>query len=246
MSIEKVCGQRYLYTPQAKDGSRDWSLEQDLGRLESAAAGYWDSFANGKVDVSIYETRVQIAEFLAALHLRNKFFYDQFGKAIELRDKLFGGPKFTRRTTDREGVKPSPDLTCPGSIFAHATRDGIPKITKTIASYNWTFHHCDERCIDTSDIPITFFQRKSARRSGPGAKEPMVIFPISPKTLLAMDNTRNGASTAHVDADPGLVSDANEVIFTFAERFVILGSHPSEGLPKPEGTGRLEQPGFGE
>jgi len=82
VTTRRICGQRFLYTPEGTDGSRDWSLEEYMSRLESNAAEYWGPLSGAQLDLSEPEVRSRVAEFLAALHLRNKLAISESRKAL--------------------------------------------------------------------------------------------------------------------------------------------------------------------
>lgn len=222
-STQKICGQRYLYTPENQDGNRDWSFEEYLGRLEDAASNYWDRLANGQLDLSDPEHRDQVAEFLAALHLRNKLIFEVVKGIMGNRDALFGGPKPTGQLRYLEAHEEKPDPTHPGRYFVQSTKNNLPRVTKTFASYRWRILQCNEEVLVTSDAPVTFVN-SVRRRSGPGSKEAAAMFSVSPSTLLYIASKGVGPDTEYRDVKPDFLRRMNPVIAHFAQRFVIVGA----------------------
>ncbi len=222
-STTSICGQRYLYSPQDKDGNRDWAFEEYLGGMENEAAGYWDDLSKGQFDLVDPGNRRKLAEFLAALHLRNKLLFDLCKSIMENRNALFGGPKLAERPKHLEPHEEASDPTHPGRFFVQSTRNNIPRITQTFLSYHWMTLRCDQNILLTSDAPVTFINSLH-RRSGPGSKNAKAIFPISPKSLLYMENDSGSSGVVNGEADSKLLGQMNPWIITWAERFVIADS----------------------
>ena len=228
VTTRRICGQRFLYTPEGNDGSRDWSLEEYFSGLESSAAEYWDALSSVQLDLSEPEVRSRVAEFLAALHLRNKFVFDLYKGIMEKRDALFGGPRPTQQIAREEANDDRPDLTNPGKIFAQSTRDGIPRIQKAFVSYRWVILKCEQNVLVTSDVPVTFID-SIPRRSGPGSKDAKAVFPVSPSTLLYMERRDGRPETIYREVDGAFLQEFNQVIEYQAEKFVVLGAQATVG-----------------
>lgn len=228
-STKRICGQNYLYTPVSRGGDRDWSFEEYLSRIEGIAAGYWHELATGRLDLSDFDVRSQVAEFLAALHLRNKLVFDLNKGIMEKRDALFGGPTLDKTHSATEPDEARPDPTHPGRFFVQSTRRNIPRIKKTFFSYRWTLLACKLPVLVTSDAPVTFIN-SIRRRSGPGSKNAKAVFPISPSTMLYIENSDAGPETMCQEVDADYLEGMNPLIEHFAERFVILGDKPRKKL----------------
>ncbi|UTF59136.1 DUF4238 domain-containing protein [Gilvimarinus sp. DA14] len=223
VTTRRICGQRFLYTPEGSDGRRDWSLEEYFSGLESGAAEYWEALSSLQLDLSEPEVRSRVAEFLAALHLRNKFVFDLCKGIMEKRDALFGRPRPIQKIAGEEVNDDRPDLTNPGKIFAQSTRDGIPRIKKLFESYRWMILKCEKNVLTTSDVPVTFID-SIPRRSGPGSKDAKAVFPVSPSTLLCMVPREGQPETLCGEVDCAFFQDVNQAIENYAERFVVLGT----------------------
>jgi|SRR5690554_1022788 len=223
VTTRRICGQRFLYTPEGNDGSRDWSLEGYFSGLESSAAEYWEALSSVQLDLSEPEVRSRVAEFLAALHLRNKFVFDLYKGIIEKRDALFGGPRPTQRITGEEANGDRPDPTHPGRCFAQSTRKDIPRIKEAFVSYRWVLLKCAQNVLITSDVPVTFID-SIPHRSGPGSKDAKAVFPVSPSTLLYMVPREGQPETIYGEADGAFFQEVNQVISNQAEKFVVLGT----------------------
>lgn len=232
ISTKKLCGKRYLYTPESLDGDRDWSLEDYLSELESEAAAYWDSLAHGELDLSEDRLRAKVAEFIAALHLRNKLIFDLYKSVMKNRDALFGAPQPTPSEACGHVDEDRPDPTHPGRFFVHKIRSGIPRITKSFLSYQWTLLMCADRVLISSDAPVTFID-SLPRRSGPGASNPKAVFPVAPNAALHMAASDKGPGTSSQYVNADVFWDLNHVIAHQAERFVILGGLSESVLNQP-------------
>lgn len=219
-STKRICGQRYLYSPEKPQGERDWAFEERLSHLEDMAANYWEEFCTGELDLSRSDIRTTVAEFISALHLRNKLVFDSIRKVMELRDALFGGPTITSRPSHLAPDEERPDPTHPGRHFVQSTKSLIPKLTDAFFSYRWVLLVNSEIPVVTSDVPVTFIDPRG-RRSGPGGKDPMAIFPLSPSTLLCMLKVDQGPEYLIKNCDPQFCQRSNRAMVHFAERFVI-------------------------
>lgn len=226
-STKEICGQRYLYTPKNPDGNRDWSFEGFLGELEHSAAGYWEALAQGQLNLLEPNTRTRVAEFLAALHLRNKLVFDLTKSIMRNRDALFGGPQSTERPKHLSPLEEAPDPANPARFFVQSSRNNIPRITKTIASYDWLILRSKSDVLLTSDIPFAFIN-SNHRRTGPGSKNAEAIFPVTPRTLLYMKDNggKSDVKCANVGSDH--LRRTNKLIYYFADRFIIAGIDPGK------------------
>ena len=226
MSTKRICGKRYLNSPVTKKGNRDFSLETYFSEIESDAASYWNEVGEGTFPFDEHTQRHRLSEFIAALHLRNKFVSDAIAEAMRLRDLLFGGPKRTSKTGDAAEIMPfdkEPDPTDPGRFFAQSTKRDIPRITRIFSNYDWALVRFDEEIV-TSDRPVTF-ETPGSRPGGPGNKIASAVVPISPDAALLMFPTKNGKPEATKIGDVSNESAAlNSLVYRKAERFVLSRS----------------------
>lgn len=228
MSVSTLCSKNYLYTPLDEDGKRDMSLEEDFTKMESCAANYWSDFAAGTYGLESDEQKSEVSLFLAALHLRNKRIFDLCASAMKNRDQLFGGPIVKAADGTKRLARPfenNPDPTDPSRYFSQSTRKGIGRIADIFKSYGWAIFHTDGDLLLTSDTPIVFFDHE-ARQSGPGRKGAHAIFPISPSSILFMQDENKGAPKPILITDLKRIGFFNRLIYMNAERFVVLNVDP--------------------
>ncbi|QKK02848.1 MAG: DUF4238 domain-containing protein [Pseudomonadota bacterium] len=233
MTTRRICGQRFLYTPEGTDGSRDWSLEEHLSELESQAAEYWEALSRAQLDLSEPTTRSRVAEFLAALHLRNKFVFDLYKGVMETKIALFGETELTQRVAREKNNDDRPDPTHAGRFFAQSTKNNIPSVKESFMSFRWTLLKCEQNVLITSDVPVSFID-SLPQRSGPGAKDPKAIFPVSPSTMLYMEHCDGQPDTVQKEIDGALFWKINRVIAHQAEMFVVLGMQPTPDMSQLE------------
>lgn len=219
VSVRNVCGQRYLYTPEDKTGSRDWTLESHLSMLEGGASEIWPYLLNGKLDLGNSVFRGFLAKFIALLHLRNVAIFRTIDKIMELRDQLYGPPgeKFmaSRKPSD-------PDPLHSGRYFVHMIQTGAGNIADQLVQKRWIVACSDEPVFITADRPVIFSPKPSKWR------ENALILPLSPTRVLCMDGKMNEAGNIYCkssDAGPGIV---NSILESKAVRLIIS----SEKYPK--------------
>lgn len=227
MSTKKICGKGYLNSPVTEDGNRDFSLEMYFSKIESDAASYWDEISEGTFPFDEHSHRRRLSEFIAALHLRNKFISDAIVETMRLRDLLFGGPKHATENGENTEIRPFEkelDPTDPGRFFAQSTKRDLPRVTTIFSNYEWALVRFDEEII-TSDRPVTF-ETPGSRPGGPGNKTASAVVPISPVSALLMFPPQK--EHANAPTRVGDVSNQsaaiNSLVYRKAARFVLSRS----------------------
>lgn len=212
VSVRNVCGQRYLYSPEAPSGSRDPTLENVLSELEGTAAKVWPYLITGEVDLTNQEIRHFLANFFSIMHLRNVFIYRTIDRTMELRDKLYGTPKpeflASRRETD-------PDPTHSGRFFVHTMLQNIRKFASQLSQKPWMVLASDEPGFFTSDRPVVFTLKSLFRANSE------LLFPLTPRHVLATHGFGEQPRIYVAKCPSSLVSTTNHLVEAHALKFII-------------------------
>lgn len=218
-AIRNICGKRYLYTPLDAHGERDWSVEEFLGKLEARAQTHWPALANGAVDVSNPIIRRDLAEFVAALHLRNEAIKTLIARMMETRDKLRLLPE------DDQPPHDGLDARDPARFFAQQLRRSLPNISQALEAKRWAIAIADHDAFVTSDKPV-MFMRPGYRLAGPGTPDTFVMLAVGPQRVLIMDDRSDiEPNTSHFATD-NFIELFNKETHKRSTRFTILGSSP--------------------
>jgi len=224
ISTKKVCAKQYLNTPVNEKGERDFSLEDYFQKIENEAASYWSDIEATSFPFDDPVSRKKLSEFLAALHLRNKFVSDMYRKLTDSIEQFLNGSSNaeegrSRPTDPKDAVI---DPIDPDQYFAQSTQRDIPRITEMFFEYHWTIIKL-ENVLVTSDRPVTF-DTPGSRPGGPGNKGATAVVPISPHIALVMDSATGNKESTKVCAASNISARLNELIIRKADRFVLACS----------------------
>lgn len=212
LSVRKICGQRYLYSPEDINGERSSDIESMFSQIEDKAASLWPYLIAGDVDLTNQVFREFIANFISILHLRNVFIYRTVDKIFELRDKLYGEPSreflMSRSETD-------PDPTHSGRFFINTMIRNIGNISKIISQKRWMVLRSDDAEFFTSDRPIVFTLKKL------DSPKCDLYFPLTPKHVLIASDIGDQPKNFMAQCPHGIVSLANLLVESQSIMFTI-------------------------
>ena len=214
-AIRNVAGRRYLYAPEGASGVRDWSAEEFLGNVESAAASVWSELTSGKPDLSDPVLRETVARFVGLLHLRNVAVHTSIDKIIELRTKLWGP---LSDTTIAQLPPDAPDPTDSGRFFASTLMRDAEKMTSRFSEPHWIVVDADRDVFITSDRPVVFL-----RGGGPGRHDSIACVPIGPRRALMTLGDRLDRGHTYGSLPLGLNETVNAFLFHRCIRHVYSG-----------------------
>lgn len=231
-AIRNVAGQRYLYAPADVSGVRDWSAEEFLGRVESAAASAWSELTSGRPDLSDPALRKIVAGFIGLLHLRNVALHTSIDSVIGLRTKLWGP---LSDTTIAQLPPGAPDPTDPDRFFAQMLMRDAEKMTNIFSAPHWVLVDADRDVFITSDRPVVFL-----RGGGPGRHDSIACVPIGPGRALMTLGDRLDRGHTYGRLPLGLNETVNAFLFHRCIR------HVYSGRPIDEVVAELREVGLGE
>jgi hypothetical protein len=245
-NIRNICGKRYLYTPFDEDGKRNWNLERKLDGLETTMGVIWPDLANGFVDLSNSSLRKGISLFVSVMHLRNpaiRSFIEQLHNRLikayeELPLRPDGYPdissievKGTSRTFDmsdwhnyRAVSKNDHDRFFVRSIETEAKR-----IANHLMKKRWSIVFSEREIFITSDKPV-LLEHQSKETFGFGTEGTIVMFPLSPRRLLVMDDMHEEPANQYYPLLQENEGSFNYGIWHNGSRFMITGRPVPEVL----------------
>ena len=217
-SVKKICGQRYLYSPQDADGNRDWGVEHSLDRLETDAGDLWSTLTTAFPKLTDPQLRHTLASFVAIMHLRNVAVFRTIDSIIDLRTRLWGElspEKLASRKPDQ------PDPTHSGRFFATLLQRDASRITEIISKMRWRVLCTDDDAFVTTDRPVVFLH--GSRRAGPGVPGGFALFPISPRRILLADDQHLQPGEGYQTVPMSVAPSFNNSLREQCIRFLITG-----------------------
>ncbi|MGP3699068.1 DUF4238 domain-containing protein [Rhodobacter sp. NSM] len=198
--IRKVAVKHYLYSP-LKDGKRDDFLEKKLGSVENwFGSKVWSELCSGYLDLEYPSLRKMLSLMVATTFARNPVQFEGWKDTHRtIADTLlrsdsppsafiFKGKSHPVDKADYEKFVSSTEeeMKFAWNNYVSSAGDLAPTLLKmrmvVVASNRDAFV--------TSDNPVTIVH-PSLKFRGVCDPETMVIFPISPRRLLVMDNRHN-------------------------------------------------------
>jgi len=236
-NVKNVCGKRYLYSPCAGDGQRDWGLEDKLSDLESMLAPIWPSLAEGYVDLKNQSIRKALSLFVAALCLRHPdtseqckdiyrhlmHIYDRAPKDLDGIPDIeyieISGEKYRFDTRDWDDYKNWKDNDH-HKFFVDSVHSHTIEMATIFLKKRWSIIVSDTPSFITSDKPVSK-EHLREEKFGFGTKGTIITFPLSPTRLLIMDDMHEQPSGEYypISAEgPGIY---NFLIWRSASRFMV-------------------------
>lgn len=222
--VSAICSRNNLYTTKHIDGSRDWSMEVDLRKLERRAGVVWPTLVGSDSALNDPEIRTFLADFVAQMHLRNKWIYDKYHDTAKLAGKLYGSPE-----SDPSGG--TLDVTDAANfakgLLVNSIRDSTDRIATLLSEKRWIIYRFPSRIVATNDRPVIFYESGKGT-SRPSLSESKVFFPLSADRILYMDNLIDHPANESRDGPPTMPSVVNALVEHQALRFVFGASPVSE------------------
>jgi hypothetical protein len=212
LSVKKICGKRYLYSPEDINGERNSDIESMFSQMEDKAARLWPYLLAGNVDLTDQVFREFISKFISALHLRNVFVYRTVDNIFELRDKLYGKPsqEFLKSRSEAD-----PDPTHSGRFYIDTIIRNISNISKIISQKRWMVLRSDDAECFTSDRPVVFSHKNIS------SSKCNLHFPLSPKHVLIASDIGDQPKNYIAQCPNNIVSLANLLVEGQSLRFTI-------------------------
>lgn len=224
--VDTICSKKFLYTPQLLNGTRDWSMEDDLGITETRAGDVWPILTGTDTALADPEIRAFVAHFLALMQLRNVWVFDKMHAAVVLVRKLQGVPEADPSSnlldvTDAENFAKG--------AFVKTIRSAADRMASLFLQKRWAILRFHDRALATGDRPVLFHARGRLVQ-GPTGKETSVFFPLSADRLLYMDSLTDQPRKICIDGPPGVPALVNSWLKVNALR-IVVGARPLEDLP---------------
>lgn len=196
--IKKVAVRHHLYVPKDNSGQRDDRFEKKLADLETwFASDLWASLCDDMVDLTEISARRIVALLAATLWLRTprqlELQHSIHAQLVAACSSPLGLPDEVEIGGKVIQVDPTDWLE-----FRNAGEDDIKRMwiaemsgashyAEMLMGMRWSVICADDPSFITTDAPVTFVH-PSLKFRGLRNPETRVLFPISPKRLLMMDN----------------------------------------------------------
>lgn len=236
--IEKVAVRYYLYVPKdAQTGVPDDRMERKLSDLEQWFGGpLWQALCTDLPDFSAQPIRRMLALIVAVTYLRNPAHLEKYRQihrhlveAVTSMEALPGSFEHAGKTYPLD-PESWPD-------FMNATPDDVQRMwldelnsaawcAQELLKMRWTILCATTPTFITSDNPVTFVH-PSLQFRGAADPETMIIFPISPTRLLAMDHLHGEPADAYYQLQ-GDGAAQNLLLWRGANEYMFSARHPDE------------------
>jgi hypothetical protein len=203
-NIKNVCARRYLYSPVDDSGQRDWALEEQLADLEAHLASLWSVVAAELIDFRQADIRNLVALFVSVIHMRSPdtlYAVEEIHRGlVALYESAPKNPDGTPNVEVVDGSGTAQPLDTRGweqyrmagandhqRFFAQAIRREAVRIAERLIQKRWCTLLTEEDAFVTSDRPVSI-EHQSKEVFGVGTPGSIVIFPLTPRRLLVMDD----------------------------------------------------------
>jgi hypothetical protein len=228
-NIKNVCARRYLYSPLDDSGQRDWALEEQLADLEAHLASLWRILAADLIDFGQADIRNVVALFVSVMHMRGP---DTLHAVEEIHQRLVvlyeTAPKNPDGTPNVEIVDASgkaqplntrgweqyrtADANEHQRFFAQMVRSEAVRIAERLIQKRWCTLLAEDDAFVTSDRPVSV-QHQSREVFGVGTPGSIVIFPLTPRRLLVMDDRHEQPPNLYYPLNRDSVGPLNSLIW---------------------------------
>ncbi len=237
--IRNVCGKRYLYAPLEPDGSRDWSLEDQLEKIEATLGRIWKELAEGFAQLDDVVIRNGVALFVAVMHLRNPETRKMVEAIHQQLVAFFAGmprwPDGTPRLDSFEMWGRTFPVDAQGwrefhswgknehdKLFVDIVRSEAISIAEMLMKKRWSVVFAETDTFVTSDRPVAI-QHLSRETAGFGTPDGIVSFPLGPRRLLVMDDMHHEPENQYYPLQQTNAGAFNLGIWRNGSRFMITG-----------------------
>jgi hypothetical protein len=241
LSIKRAAAENYLYSPVADDGSRDFTTETKLSRLEGVIGHLWSMFDVGYPDLSDEAVRKATALYVSTLYLRNparlsdqQLIHQQIVHLYQRAQALVGPRPIMEimrrgkwieltndsdwkdyRSADREKLK---------HVFVKVLRSSARKIATLLLARTWAIVCADEPAFVIADDPVVLVN-DSRERFGFGTPGTLVVMPINPTRLLIISEGLPG-DYMYYRLRPAGAAEVNALSVANATRFIFSAVRP--------------------
>jgi hypothetical protein len=256
-NVRNVCGKRYLYTPTNAAGERVWQLETKLNQVETLMCAVWPALANDFVDTSDPAIREGLSLFVAIMHVRNP----EVRHFIEsLHAKLVAAYKKAPIRSD--GCPDIESFEVAGvtyefdpsgwheyrawgkndhdHFFAHVVESEAGRIANLLLKKRWSVAFSDVDVFITSDKPV-ILEHPSQQTFGFATPSSIVMFPLSPKRLLVLDDMHSEPANQYYPLQASAAASFNHAIWRNGSRFMITGRPILEVLSELSSLGEASE-----
>lgn len=198
-NIKKIAKENYLYSPKDSNGNRSMYMENKLGEIENLVSLIWNDFSNDFINLENYNIKKVMALFLSSLILRHpnnlernenssNFLINEIIKhnppnnkkvafIVNGKEYLFDISELTKKVTEYEK-----------SIFFVENIDYfMNEFSEIFMKKKWSIIISEEKKFITSDNPI-IIHNNLTNIFGLNTQGTIILFPISPKRLLQLED----------------------------------------------------------
>lgn len=247
IGIENVALENFLYSPVKQDGTRDFSVEEDLSELESLIARGWNRIANEFVDFRRdAPTRKIVALFMATLILRHP---QQLEKTKQINQQLRELAHTVRKNaegnriitlTSQDGESKTLDISDWNTstdlnesemkeLFASNIRAIGGEIAHDLLKKRWSVVYSKNPIFCTSDNPV-IMANPTESSFGIMTKGTKILFPLSPTRFLILDDHLQVQDGSYYAAKPGAQEHFCGMVWFLTHKFLIAHGDPLEFL----------------
>ncbi len=238
-NIKNICTKRFLYSPKNDAGQRNWALETKLEGLESLLSKIWEQLADDFVDLSNPAIRKALSLFVAVMYLRHP---DALKEVRDVHKKLVGlyeqTPKRPDGTPDIESIEINGELIDVDvsdwheyqawgiddhqKFFVDQVQHQATNLAEILTKKRWSIVLTESNQFITTDKPV-FKQHQEKEIFGVGTEGTVIIFPLSQRRLLVMDDLHDEPANQYYPLKPGALGAFNYGIWRNGSRFMISG-----------------------
>lgn len=237
-NIKNVCAKRYLYSPRDLAGQRSWTLDEKLSDLESQLASLWPSVATKLLDFGPEDIRRAMALFVSLMHLRGPDTLRSVADTHRGLVSLLGtAPTNADGTPNVEIVDHSGDAQMLDTrdweqyrkanaddhqrFFVDLIQTEATRLAELLMRKRWCVLFADTDAFVTSDCPVSVHHR-SRNACGFGTPGSIVIFPLTPRRVLVMDDQLVEPPNQYYRLSPDSIGPLNGLIWR-SGRWLLTG-----------------------
>jgi len=244
VSIDNIAAKKHLYTPKQADGSRDWSMEEELSGLEGLLSRIWDKLAYEFMDLNSDPVRKGLSMFIACLIVRNPEHLadtrETHHQMVEFLDSLPKDKNGNPRVGSIEYDGKTEPLDPSGfQEYKNASDDEVHRmfldsikhtgwdIANLLLKKRWSMIFSEKPVLITSDKPVAVLNPNDKLRSfGIRTKGTVINFPVSPTRLLTLDDMHEEPPGQYYPLLPGNAGVFNVLTWQNTIRFMVSHRHP--------------------
>lgn len=246
-SINRICCEDYYYYQIDEGGEVDHiKLEDEISNIERIGNNLLDKIVNMHAMPYVYlspEEKGHLAFYISFMMTRGPAFRDAFNHlhgdiavkslAVSYGKGMFDdAPEVIKKLVEEKGLFNIVQPHVHSFVSLPFMIDGANKIANSLLYKEWflLLSTSDSEFI-TSDNPVSFFSKTAIVDSvGPGHKDSIIIFPISPKLCIIIEKSKNTNLEINVlDGSPIHQEQINKLIFRGA-RNNIFSSQRNEWI----------------